>query len=175
MTRYTIPTTAAELDALNAEIRAAQNKGMNIGLALHHQYKGARKLFGGDTTGTGALRIFKDSAKMTPTEEFHGVDLTTDSMTVAEPITEEMLDTGMAFAGTHVKTVIEKMFNERNNSLSNKELAQAFEKENLSQWEKTMIEGLLIDRHEDENSEEEHDAVLEKDDPIAAIVKKYQS
>ena len=91
--------------------------------------------------------------------------------TIAEPVTQEMLDTGIAFAGTHVKTVIEKMFNERNNSLSNRELAQAFEQENISLWEKTMIEGLLIDRHEDENSEEEHDAVLEKDDPIAAIVK----
>ncbi len=139
-----------QIDQLRVELKDAQLRGIQAGTPLNHQFKMAQKTLAGDTEGEKSVQILK-----------------------AAPSSQNVVIT-QAVAATHLLKICSQELAATAEKLSNAELATRYLGDQASNWEKTEIESLLVDRHEEQVGEEAHDELLETtSDPLKEIALKF--
>lgn len=157
----TSKATATQLDQLNLETAAARNKAViDHKVSLIQLHNLAKEKFSSDPQAARALRYFEESASAVIPAGISGA-------------TQVDLEIGRAVVACHIRQVTEKQFQDTAHQLTDAELGRRYLSEEVSEWEKVIIEGHLTDRYEEQQGEDALDEILEDVDGVEAIAHSF--
>lgn len=151
----TILLTIAQLDQLNLETSEARDKAVfDYKIPLIKLRNKAKEDFSDDPQAARALRCFEESASA----------VTPAGMPVD---TQADLEITRGVIACHIREVIEEKFHQTAKQLTDTELCCRYESNEVSEWEKLIIEGHFADRFEEQLREEGvYEEILENMDEM---------
>lgn len=170
-----IKMSPARLDQLNLATSKARNKAsVEYKISLPDLRARAQEKFADDPKGARALVLFRETEGAEVIDSRH-VKLGDYSAETQEDVTPESFAISRAVVACHLREVIEKQFHAEAQKLTDAQLGKRYLSQKVSDWEKVILEGLLLDRYEALHGSDALDKALESADGVDQIAKALQA